>query len=77
MSKQTCAVCQSTDHREFPAEMNIHVPGTNAVDIPNVWVFQAIFVCMDCGAARFSVSHAKRRELVDKDDRGVADKRAA
>jgi len=71
MANQICASCRSTNQREFAAEMYIHFPGIKALGIPGVLVFPAIFVCMDCGAASFSVPDDERRQLADGDDRGL------
>ena len=39
-----------------------HFPGMKGLDIPTVWVFPAIRVCMDCGAGRFTIPEAERKQ---------------
>jgi len=68
----SCKVCTSTNQREFTAEMNIHFPGRRGLNIPTVWVFPTISICMDCGAAHFTIPEAGRKELVDRDYRDFA-----
>lgn len=43
------------------------------IDIPTVWVFPTILVCMDCGTAQCTIPEAERRELADRDYRDFAD----
>ena len=73
MSYQSCPLCQSVNQREFAAEMNIHFPGMKGLDIPTTWVFPTILVCMDCGAAQFTIPEAERRELAERDYRDFVD----
>ena len=73
MSYQPCPLCQSVNQRKFAAEMNIHFPGMKGLDIPSVWVFPTILVCMDCGAAQFTIPEAERRELAERDYRDFVD----
>jgi hypothetical protein len=73
MSHQWCASCQSSNQREFTAEMNIHFPGIQGVDIPTVWVFPRVLVCMDCGMAQFTIPEAEREKLEDGDYRNFVD----
>ena len=73
MSHQSCPSCHAPNQREFRAEINIHFPGKKGLDIPTVWVFPVILVCMDCGAAQFTVPNAQRAELADRDYRDSAE----
>ena len=73
MSHQSCPLCQSANRRELAAEVNIHFPGMKGIDIPSVWVFPRILVCMDCGAAQFTIPEAERRKLADRDYRDFVD----
>jgi hypothetical protein len=43
------------------------------IDIPTVWVFPKILVCMDCGTAQFTIPEPERRELADNDYRDFVD----
>ena len=53
--------------------MNIHFPGMKGLDIPSVWVFPKIVVCLDCGTAQLTIPEAERRELADRNDRDFVD----
>lgn len=72
MSFQLCPSCQSDKQHGFPAEVNIHFLGKQGLDIPTVWVFPTILVCMNCGAAQFSIPEAERKELAERDYRDNA-----
>jgi hypothetical protein len=71
-----CKACQSSNQREFTAEINIHFPGMKGLDIPTVWVFPTISVCMDCGTTQFPIPEAEREQLADRDYRRWANKSA-
>lgn len=60
-----CACCQCTNQRVFPAEINIHFPGLEALSKPTVWVFPRLLVCLDCGFTEFTVPETKRLKLGD------------
>jgi len=70
MSCPSCASCHSENVREYPAEINIHFPGMNGLTIPTVWVFPKLLVCLDCGAAQFSIPDTERETLADSGARG-------
>lgn len=53
--------------------MNIHFPGIQGLDIPGVWVFPTVLVCMDCGTAQFTIPEAEREKLEDADYRDFVD----
>lgn len=72
-----CNACQSSNWREFTAEINIHFPEMKGIDIPTVWVFPTIFVCMDCGTAQFRIPEAERERLAARDYRDFVDGTAA
>jgi hypothetical protein len=72
-----CKACHSANQRTFTAEINIHLPGRRGLDIPTVWVFPSILVCMDCGTAQLTIPEAERKELANRDYRRSADKSAA
>lgn len=73
MSQRSCPSCQSANLREFTTEINIHFPGIKGIDIPTVWVFPALLVCMDCGAAHFTIPETERKEVAERDYRGFVD----
>jgi hypothetical protein len=53
--------------------MNIHFPGIQGLDIPGVWIFPTVLVCMDCGTAQFTIPEAEREKLEDGDYRDFVD----
>ena len=59
----TCATCGSTNESKFTGEIAIHFPGLKDLNKPVVWVFPEIFVCLDCGEARFVVPECELRSL--------------
>jgi transcription elongation factor Elf1 len=59
----TCPSCGSTNESKLTAEIAIHFPGLRNLNKPTVWVFPEIFVCLDCGKARFVVPEAELRSL--------------
>lgn len=62
-----CEACYSAHWREFAAEINIHFPGIKGIDIPTVWVFPEMSVCMDCGFAGFKIPNTELRKLENND----------
>jgi len=51
-----CKSCGSINRRTFTAEIGIHSPGgLKDIDIPVVWVFPELVVCLACGIAEFAV----------------------
>jgi len=55
-----CTSCLSRNQAEFTTEMNIHFAGgLKTIDIPSVFVFPKILVCLDCGFSRFTLSETK------------------
>ena len=73
LAHQSCPSCHSTNQREFSAEINIHFPGMKGIDIPTVFVFPTISICMDCGAGQFVIAQAEREALAGRDWRGHTD----
>jgi hypothetical protein len=47
----------------FTAEIAIHSPGLKNIDMPVVWVFPELAVCVECGMAEFAVPEAELRLL--------------
>ena len=39
----------------FTAETLIHFKGLQNIDVPPVWVFPELLVCLDCGTAQFVI----------------------
>ena len=65
----SCQSCHSGEVRDYTAEINIHFPEMKGLNIPTVWVFPTVLVCVGCGAAQFKLPEAERKELQDSDFR--------
>jgi hypothetical protein len=37
------------------------------LNIPTVWVFPRILVCLDCGQAQFTIPEVERKQLIVRD----------
>jgi hypothetical protein len=72
-----CPLCQSGNQREFTAEINIHFPGRKGLTIPTVLVFPPLLVCLDCGAAQFTVPEPDLKKLANPDAQGDSCQTAA
>src|SRR5271170_974590 len=46
-----CALCRSSNLREFGTEILIHFCGLKNLDKPPVWAFPKLLVCLDCGSS--------------------------
>jgi hypothetical protein len=63
----SCKSCQSANRREFPAEINVHFPGSRNLTKPAVWLFPKLLVCLDCGFVEFAITDAELRRLRSPD----------
>ena len=61
----TCPACALDNRVEFSAEMIVHFGGLKNLDNPGTWVFSKLLVCLDCGAARFTVPKSELASLAD------------
>jgi hypothetical protein len=50
-----CVSCRSCNQVELTAEMLIHFPGFKNLEMPGVWLFPELAVCLDCGFSWFLV----------------------
>ena len=62
-----CVSCHSLNTRVYPAELNIHHPGIEGLDMPTVWAFPYLSVCLDCGVTQFTLSSNQLGELREPD----------
>ncbi len=62
-----CKACGSVNQKKFSAEMGIHFPGLKNIDKSTVWAFPEFVVCLDCGAAEFTLPAAELRQLTKED----------
>lgn len=58
------SLCRSEHLARFSGEIAIHFLGLEGLDMPIVWIFPELVVCMDCGIAQFAVPEAELRQLV-------------
>ena len=58
-----CKSCGAVNQRKFTAEIGIHSPGLKNIDLPVVWVFSELAVCVECGIAEFAVPEGELRLL--------------
>jgi hypothetical protein len=73
-----CRTCNSENLSTFSAEVALHSPGLKGLDIPIVWVFPQLVVCLACGVAEFAIPEDHVRELREgKAPSGTASERWA
>ena len=53
--RMRCASCQSSNQREFTAEMMIHFSGHRSIDNPGIPAFPKVAICLNCGFSWFTV----------------------
>jgi hypothetical protein len=58
-----CSSCGSENRQKFLGEIAIHFPGLKGLELPIVWVFGEVAVCLDCGNAQFTVQETELRTL--------------
>ena len=63
----SCTSCHSLNVRVYPAELNIHHPGIEGLDLPTVWAFPSLSVCLECGVTQFKLAEDQVRELREPD----------
>ena len=61
----SCESCQAEKRRVFNGEVAIHFPGLKGLNMPIVWVFPKLNVCLDCGFAEFEIPERELRVLED------------
>jgi hypothetical protein len=54
-----CKSCGAVNRRKFTAEIGIHSPGLKNIDVPVVWLFPELAVCLGCGMTEFAVPEAE------------------
>jgi hypothetical protein len=62
----SCKSCGSHSQHRFNGEIAIHFPGLKGLDMPIVWVFTPILVCLTCCLAQFEVPKQEVRVLSDR-----------
>jgi hypothetical protein len=66
----SCESCQS-NQRTFNGEVAIHFPGLKGLDMPIVWVFPKLKVCLECGLAEFEVPETELGVLAQSNFNGA------
>ena len=61
-----CKSCQSDNDRFFNGEIAIHFPGLKGLNMPIVWVFPELRVCLECGIATFQVPESELQVLAQR-----------
>lgn len=60
-----CKQCASDNRGVFDAEIAIHFPGLTELNLPAVFVFPKLLVCLDCGFAEFSIPETELPQLAE------------
>ena len=63
IDSQRCESCDSENLRKFGGEIGIHFPGLRNIEMPTVFLFPELVVCLACGHAQFTVPDDKLRLL--------------
>ena len=58
-----CKSCGSEKQRKFTAEIAMHFPGRKNLEMPAIWVFPEIIVCLECGNSLFVVPEAELTKM--------------
>lgn len=58
-----CKSCGNSNQSEFSSEICIHFPGLQGLDIPAVFVFPKLVVCLDCGFTECLIPETELRRL--------------
>ena len=56
----------SDNERIFNGEVAIHFPGLKGLDMPIVWVFPKLKICLKCGVAQFELPENELQVLRDR-----------
>ena len=62
-----CKSCGSDKHNLFGAEIAIHFPGFEGLNMAPVWAFPQLLVCLDCGFVEFELSAEQLAQLNRED----------
>jgi hypothetical protein len=59
-----CRSCQSNHQHSFNGEVAVHSgSGMKGLDMPIVWVFPKVTVCLSCGEATFQIPENRLLDL--------------
>jgi hypothetical protein len=51
-----CSSCGSCNQVELPAEINVHLPGSEKRATPGIFAFPTLLICLDCGLTTFDLA---------------------
>ena len=63
---QRCKSCDSENLGRFGGEIGIHFRGLGNIDVPTVFLFPELVVCLACGHTQFSVPEDELRLLTKR-----------
>lgn len=63
-----CKACQADTIRILSGEIALHVPGLDGLDMPIVWVFPKVTICLSCGVAEFQIPERELQLLQDSEE---------
>ena len=61
-----CKSCCADSLSEFRAEICVHFPGPKGLDIPAVFVYPNVVVCLHCGLMECVVPEAQLQQLAKR-----------
>ncbi len=63
-----CKACQTDTIRIHSGEIALHVRGLEGLDMPVVWVFPNVTICLSCGMAEFHIPERELQLLQDSEE---------
>jgi hypothetical protein len=60
-----CKSCGSEKQRKFTAEIAIHFPGRKNLEMPPIWVFPEVVVCLECGNSLFVIPETELTRMLE------------
>ena len=57
--------CSSEKQRRFTAEIAIHYSGRENLEMPAIWVFPEILVCLECGNSLFVIPETELTKMLE------------
>jgi hypothetical protein len=59
-----CRSCNSTIQELFRSETSVHAPSRiDSLNLPQLLIYPAVLICLNCGFSEFQMSEEMRREL--------------
>ena len=63
----SCKFCGSSRQEHLNGEIAIHFPGLKGLEMPIVWVFPKLLICLNCGFVEFQIPEKELRVLRGED----------